>query len=235
MNKINSNRRRLNLHFFGSQGSGKGTQAEILADKLGLKLISVGKLLRERANQKDRFAIHLKKILNQGVLIPIGIFERVLEEAINEEKSAQGFVFDGAMRNIEELKVLSDIWPKLNLDDPWIIVLKISDDLTKERIINRLTCDNCGFITSIKFLVPSSKNCPKCQIGHLKKRSDDTIEAVEERLSIYHKETSQVIDYYQKKNRLIEIDGAPAVEIVEKLVFDTLIQRKVIKASDVSF
>ena len=185
----NSLSSRCNLHFFGPQGSGKGTQTEILAAKVNFKIISAGKLFRIRSQQKDEFATHLKNILDEGLLVPLGIFERVLEDAVIQEKTAKGFIFDGAMRNLEQLKILSTIWPKLNLDNPWIIFLQLTDDEAIKRIGNRLTCNYCGFITSINFHDQIPPICSKCKVGHFIKRSDDTPEAVKERLQIFHQET----------------------------------------------
>lgn len=218
---------RQNLHFFGPQGSGKGTQAAMLAEKLNFKLISAGKLFRSRSRKNDEFAIHLKKVLDEGLLVPVGIFERVLEEAIIEAKDALGFIFDGAMRNLEQVEILATIWSKLDLADPWIIYLKLSDNEAIKRIGNRLTCDHCGFITSVNFHQQIPAICPKCQIGHFIKRSDDTLEAVKERLQIFHQETKVVINYFQKLNRVIEIDGSPAIKEVQSLISQALAQPKI--------
>lgn len=219
------NNLKTNLHLLGPQGSGKGTQSEILADKLGFLHISAGDLLRKRILLDDKFADHLKAILDSGKLVPFGIIERVHEEEIARHPNVKGVIFDGVLRNTDQVQVMSGLWSKLKLDEPLLVVLEISDEEAVRRINKRRICPKCsliGIFNNTKTVI-----CPKCG-ETMVQRSDDITEAVLNRLKIYHRETTPVIAIFQSKNRAIIIDGSPSVETVSEAIINALCQRKII-------
>lgn len=221
------NNKRLNLHVLGPQGSGKGTQSEILASKLDIVHIATGQLFRNRSKAGDEYAKHLKNILDAGKLVPVGIHERALEDEIAKHEKANGFVFDGAMRNIKQVKILESIWKKLNLDIPWIIVLEIDDKESIRRIETRRTCSKCGNIAIASNIDVKNIKCDQCG-GNMVQRTDDTAEGITKRLQIYHSETLPIIEKYRKLNRTITIDGSPSIEAVTKSIFNQLKSRGII-------
>lgn len=214
-----------NLHLLGPQGSGKGTQSEILAQKLDFKHISVGDLLRKRTAVSDDFAKNLKRQLDAGELASDEIVKDLLEKAINQHQDFQGYIFDGTLRNLNQTKFLHSFWSTTALDEPFLIVLEISDKEAIKRISSRRICPKCNFITftaSEDDLV-----CPKC--GTLMvKRSDDTPEAIQTRLEIYHNNTEPVISYFQSLHRTIIVDGNPSIEAVSESIIQKLKQNHII-------
>ena len=218
--------KRLNLHFFGPQGSGKGTQAEILANKLKLINISAGQLFRDRAKLNDKFGLILKNVLRSGELIPVGIHERIIEETISRTPNVRGFVFDGVIRNRQQMATFNKLWPKFNLDEPILIVLEISDRESVKRIEKRRTCLKCDNI-SIAENHEKLTICPECG-SKMVQRSDDHKEAIQKRLSIYHQETKPMIDFFQIKNRVVLIDGYPTIPQVTELIIKALKLKKLL-------
>lgn len=212
------NKKRLNLHILGPQGSGKGTQSKILAKRLKLIHLSAGQLFRDRIEARDHLAKKLKKILDAGQLVPLEIYQEILKQAINRNQNADGFVFDGVIRNNKQMQSLEKIWIKYNLDKPWLIVIDLPDNEAIQRIEKRLTCSKCQsiFIADRKF--KQNTVCPKCK-GMLEKRSDDSAEVVKKRLKTYYTQTLPIINYFRAKNRAIEIDGRPSIRNVTKQIF----------------
>lgn len=214
-----------NLHLLGPQGSGKGTQSEILAQKLDFKRISVGDLLRKRAALNNEFAKNLKHKLDAGELASDDIVKDILEEEIHQHQKIQGFIFDGTLRNLNQTKFLHSFWSTTALDKPFLIVLKITDQEAIKRVSKRRICLKCNFITFTDN--EDELICPKC--GTLMvKRSDDTAEAIQKRLEIYHNNTEPVISYFQSLHRVIIVDGHPPIEVVSEAIIQTLKQDNII-------
>lgn len=210
---------KINLHLLGPQGSGKGTQSEILAKKLNFKHISVGDLLRKRATVKDDFAKDLKRKLDAGELVSDEIVKGLLEKAINQHQDFQGYIFDGTLRNLNQTKFLHSFWSETGLEEPFLIVLEIADDEAIKRISKRRVCPKCNFIT---FTVDEDQLiCPKCGTQMIR-RSDDTTEAIQNRLKIYHNNTEPVIAYFQSLQRAIAVDGHPSIEVVSESILQEL-------------
>lgn len=219
------NNLKTNLHLLGPQGSGKGTQSEILAHKLGFLHISAGDLLRKKILSNNQFAHHLKAILDSGKLVPFGIIERVNEEEIKKYPGVEGIIFDGVLRNIDQVQAMSGLWSKLKLDEPLLVVLEISDEEAVKRISKRRVCPKCNYISFSNN--NETKICPKCGETMIQ-RSDDTTEAILSRLKIYHQETIPVIAMFQSKNRVIVVDGSPSIETISEAIINSLRQRKII-------
>lgn len=208
-----------NLHLLGPQGSGKGTQSEILAQKLNFKHISVGDLLRKRAAMNSDFAKNLKHKLDAGELASDDIVKEILEEEIYQHQKIQGFIFDGTLRNFNQTKFLHSFWSAISLDEPFLIVLEITDQEAIKRVSKRRICPKCNFTTFT--INEDNLNCPKC--GTLMvKRSDDTPEAIQKRLEIYHNNTEPVISYFQSLHRIIIVDGSPCIEAVSESIVQKL-------------
>jgi len=214
-----------NLHLLGPQGSGKGTQAEILASELGFRHISVGDLLRKRSMADDDLAKNLKSELDAGKLAPDHLVKQVLETEIIKNQNSSGFIFDGTLRHLDQVKFMQSMWTNLSLDEPFVIVLEIEDEESIRRTSKRMVCPKCNYIT---FAVNENDlNCPKC--GTLMvKRSDDTPEAIQKRLKIYHNNTEPVITYFQSLHRVIIIDGRPSIEVVSEAIIQKIKQNNII-------
>jgi adenylate kinase len=193
----------------GPQGSGKGTQAEFLAEKLGIPDISIGQLLRDEVKKQSEISGQIDEYLKRGELVPNAITHKLAEERIKAPDCAKGFIFDGFPRILIQAKFLDTITEITNVLEIWI-----SDEEALRRLSGRRTCSVCGKIYHLEFNPPQKENvCDECGSG-LIQRPDDTPEGVHQRLKIYHEETEEVIKYYAEKGILIKINGEQGIEEV---------------------
>jgi len=217
MNKIN---KRFNLIILGPQGSGKGTQAEMLAEKFDMKIISLGDIARNEVKKETVLSLKIKKYLGKGELLPEELAEKLIFNSLKLIKK-DGIIFDAFPRNFEQVHILEKLLKEFNLQKPIVIYLKISSQTAMKRLLSRRICPKCGQV----FYQGSSDYqkgiCPKCQTKIIR-RADDKPEIIKNRLKIYFQETQKIIHYYQKEKRLLEINGELTIpevsqEILEKL------------------
>lgn len=193
----------MNILFIGPQGSGKGTQAKIVSEKLGIPHVSTGDLLRDiRGGLKKE----VESYINHGKLVPDELILRILNERILKSDCDEGFILDGFPRNLRQVKLLEDI-----MDVDKVIEIHISDEVAMNRVSGRRNCKSCGAIYNVE-TNPKPKNesiCDKCG-GELFQRNDDTEKAVTKRLKIYHKETEPILEKYDS----VRIDGEQDIDKV---------------------
>ncbi|MBI4016975.1 MAG: nucleoside monophosphate kinase [Candidatus Aenigmarchaeota archaeon] len=202
----------MNIILLGVQGSGKGTQATMLAKELKLCWISLGELLRKEAEKKTERGARTKKILAQGHLVPTELTIEILDEFITKNHCDTGYIFDGFPRTLDQAEALDAL---VTID--YVIELKLSDDDAIRRLSNRLQCKN-GHIYGIS--IPSKKK-GKCDIDGEKLfvREDDKPEAIKERLKIYHEETEPLLEYYEQRKIVHTIDSSKKPkEVFKKMI-----------------
>jgi adenylate kinase len=197
----------MKLIFIGPQGSGKGTQAKILAEKLQIPHISTGDLFRSLSGELKQ---KVDSIINQGNLVPDELTLEILKQRLNQPDTENGFILDGFPRNNNQAGLLETITP---IDK--VIEITLSDKEAIKRISGRVNCKDCNAnfneLTSPK---PKTQGiCDLCQ-GKLVRRADDTKEAVKKRLNTYHSETEPILDFYKEK--LIKINGEQEIEKISE-------------------
>ncbi len=194
----------MNLLFIGMQGSGKGTQAKILSEKLKIPPISAGDLLR---SAKGEIKVEINSYINHGKFISDKLMIKIIKERIKEGDCKKGFILDGFPRTLKQAEEIDKV-----LKIHKVIEIYISDKEAKKRLSGRWNCKKCkisyNLITSPK---PKKQGiCDVCE-GKLSQREDDTEEkAVNARLSLYHKETEPVLKHYTA----IRINGEQNIEKV---------------------
>ncbi len=203
----------MKLIFIGPQGSGKGTQAKIISKKFSIAHISTGELLR---STKGKLKQQTDKYMNKGKLIPDKLMIKILEQRIKKKDCKKGFILDGFPRNIKQAKKLDKI---TSIDK--VIEIKISDKQAIKRLEGRRICPICGanynIVTSPK--PKQQEKCDKCG-SKLIKRKDDTKTSIKKRLTIYHKKTEPILDYY--KDKVIKINGQQSIDKVTKNIMKNL-------------
>lgn len=202
----------MKIAFFGPQGSGKGTQAKILSERLKIPHISTGDLLRETTGElREEIDSYMKK----GNLIPDELMIRILKERISKKDCKYGFILDGFPRTLKQALLLEKV---VKIDK--IIEITLSDNKAVERISSRISCKKCGSVYNTITNPPKNDNiCDKCQ-SELYRRSDDNPDAIRKRLEVYHKETEPILERY--KNITLKINGNQEIdkiadEIIEKI------------------
>ncbi len=203
----------MNIIILGPQGSGKGTQAELLAKKYGLEHIDVGRFLREVAAMETGLGKEVYEIINvRKELVPDHILEKILQLKLNDIDREQGVILDGMPRNLEQAGFLEKIFQSFGKKIEKVFFLDVSEEESIKRISKRWICAKCKaqFIMG-KDIRNAREKCAKCG-GRLEQRIDDTPEGIRKRLEVFRKETIPVLDYYKEKGMLVEIDGAQTIE-----------------------
>ncbi len=198
--------------FLGPQGSGKGTQAELLSKKLGLPIIETGRLFRIAAGSKSAEGQAIKEKLANGEFISDETTIQILKNQLEKINVEKGFILDGFPRNLTQAEFLEQFENKI------VIYLDLPDQEVIKRLSKRKICSSCGKIfTGFEDL----NNCSACG-SRLKCREDDKPEAIRKRLDLFKKSTVPLSDYYQNKGILIKVDGRLSIEKIFKNIFKQL-------------
>lgn len=189
----------MNIVLIGIQGSGKGTVIEKLKNSFDFSLISTGQLLRDEIASGSTLGKELKSTIDKGELVKTDIIINIIKNRLDNDCKDM-IIFDGYPRSQEQAEELDKI---CNID--LAIHLHITKQTAISRILNRLTCSQCGYVTNKSSV--RSNSCPKCN-GDLVQRADDNIDAIEQRFSIYETETYPLIERYKKLGVLAEVDAS---------------------------
>ncbi len=196
----------MRLVFLGPPGSGKGTQAKILAGKLGILHISTGDVLREAVRNGTDLGRQAKSYMDAGALVPDDIILGMIKEIL--QKNNSGFILDGFPRTAPQAEALDKMLAELKLKLKAAVNLSVSDSEVLKRLLGRFYCEKCGADFNINTRPPKVAGiCDKCG-GKLLQRADDSDAVIQNRLKVYREKTKPVEDYYRKQGLLVEIDGA---------------------------
>jgi adenylate kinase len=194
----------MKIVLFGIQGSGKGTQAKLLAKELNLAHISTGDLFRSLSGE---LKTKVDAIINQGNLVPDELTLEILKERMSLPDCNNGFILDGFPRNIKQAEMLNQI-----TEIDFAIEISISDEESMKRLLGRRSCKPCNkeYNINIPFLAPKNGElCDLCK-KPLFKRADDNESGIAKRLEIYHNDTEPMLKYYKS----IKINGEQSIEAV---------------------
>jgi adenylate kinase len=205
----------------GPPGAGKGTQAEQLVNDYCVVHVSTGDMLRAAVANSTELGKQAKQFMDAGELVPdelvIGIVRERLAAADIQER---GVLLDGFPRTIAQAEALGQAMSSLSMVSPVVINLVVPDELLVRRLSGRRMCKQCGAIYHVdRDSVEAGGACQADQCeGVIYQRDDDRAEAIEERLSVYHRQTAPLIDYYEQKGNLLSIDGsATPPEVAERV------------------
>lgn len=213
--------------FFGPPGSGKGTQADLLAKKIEWKKISTGDLLRAEIAAKTRLGKLAAKYPQAGKLVPDKIVFSLVDKSLKQK--AVGFIFDGFPRNRLQLKELLGMLKKVLKKNDQILALEIivSDQEVKQRLGQRRMCA-CGAVYHLKYNPPINDGvCDICG-SKLFTRNDDKPKVIAHRLKIYHREGRPLLDYFKKQGKLIKINGEQPIKKIHEDIMAKLVELKII-------
>src|SRR5919107_3868957 len=194
----------------GVQGSGKGTQSQMLCADLDLVHISVGDLFRGHVQQRTKLGPQVKRTMTAGELVGDDLVESVVRRRLEQHDWNYGFVVDGFPRNGRQAEFFMESY-----DIDGVIHLEIPDDEVRRRVLSRRLCPNCGMDYNLIADRPEVEG--RCDIcGHeLITRADDTPQALDARLSDYHEKTRPVLELFRRKEVVHDIDAHPPVEDVQ--------------------
>ena len=197
----------MKIIMLGAPGAGKGTQAKMIAEKYGIPHISTGDIFRYNIKNGTELGKEAKKYMDQGQLVPDELTVKILLDRVAQDDCKNGYVLDGFPRTIPQAEVLEEALTKLGDRIDYAINVEVPDENIVKRMGGRRACVNCGATYHIEHVPPKKEGiCDNCG-SELILRDDDKPETVKNRLSVYHKQTQPLIDFYNGKGVLRTVDG----------------------------
>ncbi len=193
------------LILLGAPGAGKGTQAKMLVEELDMIQLSTGEMLREEVSKGTKNGKEAKQFMESGSLVPDQLIIAMLKERLLSIE--KGVILDGFPRTRIQAEALDKMLGELRRSIDYVINISVADEKLVSRLSGRLVCRSCGGSFHKIFAVPQKDGfCDFCH-GDLYQRADDQPESIKNRLSVYHHSTKPLIDFYQARGVLQEIDG----------------------------
>lgn len=212
----------MRLILIGPPGAGKGTQAEVLTKKLDIPHISTGDMFRKALKEQTPLGMKAKGYMDAGQLVPDTVTIGIVKERLSQADCANGFLLDGFPRTIPQADALEDTLSELGVQLDGVINIQVNRNELLERLTGRRVCSACG--ATYHITSNPSEEGHKCQVCHaeLIQRSDDTENTVVNRLNVYDQQTAPLVEYYQKKGLLLNIEGSRPVEAVTDQILKIL-------------
>ncbi len=204
----------MRIVLLGGPGSGKGTQAKKLIDKLGVPQISTGDIFRAALKEGTPMGLKAKTYMDKGELVPDDVVIGVVEERLTKPDLDKGYMLDGFPRTLGQAEALGKILQSQGKSIDHAILVDVPDEELVARLSGRRTCrdSKCGAMFHVMFNPPKTQGtCDKCG-GELYQRDDDTEVTIRERLAVYNRQTAPLIDYYDKKGLLRRIKGVGPIQ-----------------------
>jgi adenylate kinase len=200
--------------FLGVPGAGKGTQAALVAEKLGLAHVATGDLLREAVRVGTDLGRKAKEFMNRGELVPDQLVVAMVVERLSSPDAAAGAILDGFPRNLSQAKALDDGLGQKEKAVDAVVFLSVAEPVVVERLSGRWECGSCRTPYHALSNPPKvSGVCDRCG-QPLVQRADDRPETVQRRLAVYLEQTQPLLDYYRARGILFEVDGEQPIQQV---------------------
>jgi len=211
----------MRILLIGPPGGGKGTQAKLLVDKYNIPQISTGDMLRDHVSNKTKLGIEAKKFMDNGKLVPDNLILDMMKKRFSSDDCKNGYILDGFPRTLPQAEGLEILLEELQQSLDKVIIINVSDNIIIERMSGRRMHLSSGRVYHIKYNPPKNEGRDDITNEELIIRKDDKEDTVMERLKIYHKTTSLLIDYY-KKGLISIVDGSLNINDVFKKITEEL-------------
>ena len=209
------------LILLGPPGTGKGTQAKRIAERLGLLHIATGDMFREAVQQDSELGRLAKSYMDRGELVPDEVTIAMVEERIDQPDAREGAIFDGYPRTLEQARALDAALRRRDKAVDIALHVTASDDVIVRRLSGRWLCDGCGEIYHEQHRPPKQEGkCDGCD-GQLKQRADDKPAVVRERLR-HQRPSVELLAHYRDRDDLVDIDGEGAVDAVTRDLLEAI-------------
>jgi adenylate kinase len=210
----------------GAQGSGKGTQAEMLSQALGIPHVASGDLFRKALDEKTELGLKVKAYLDRGELVPDDLTVAMVLGRLEEPDCAQGVLLDGFPRTVAQAQALDEGLQEAGKQIDIAIYLKVPREELLRRLSGRYICRANQHVYNIYTRPPKVAGVCDLDGSELYQRPDDVGEAVQRRLDIFFKETIQLLDYYGGQHKLEEVDGNQSIDQVQRSLLETIRKRR---------
>lgn len=212
----------MRLVLLGPPGVGKGTQASAIVEKYNIPHISTGDIFRANIKEGTELGKEAKSYMDKGLLVPDELVVSIVQDRLTQDDCSEGFLLDGFPRTLDQADALDKELAKMGIKLNKVVNIDAEKDVLIERAIGRRICKSCGATYHIKFNPPKIENVCDIDGGELMQRDDDIEETVATRIGVYNKQTQPLIDYYQRKGIILNIDGTRPIkdifgEIVQSL------------------
>ena len=208
----------MNLILLGAPGAGKGTQAEMLVEKLSIPAISTGNMLREAMANGSELGKQVKTYMDGGLLVPDELILGIVAERVAQPDCDHGFILDGVPRTLAQAEALDAKGVRID----HVISIEIDDGVIEGRMTGRRVCGKCGASYHVTANPPKSDGiCDQCG-EELVIRKDDAPETVRKRLEVYHAQTEVLKDYYAKAGKLRLIEGNQSIEGANRDILEAI-------------
>ena len=208
----------MKLILLGAPGAGKGTQAEVISEKLSIPAISTGNIIREALANGTEMGLKAKSFIDAGQLVPDDVVIGIIKERLAKDDCAAGFILDGFPRTIPQAEALDTMGVTIDK----VISIEVADEKIAKRMSGRRVCKACGASYHLEYKKPAVDGiCNACG-GELIQRKDDHPDTVLDRLHVYHEQTEPLKGYYEKKGILRIVEGQEEVADTTALTFKAL-------------
>ncbi len=208
----------MKLILLGAPGAGKGTQAELICERLSIPTISTGNMIREAMKNGTEMGAKAKAYVDAGNLVPDEVVIGIIKERLSEKDCENGFILDGFPRTIPQAEALD----KMGIDIDTVLSIEVADEKIVKRMSGRRVCESCGASYHTEYKKPLKEGvCNACG-GNLVRRKDDAPETVLDRLRVYHEQTEPLKGYYEKTGKLKTVEGQEELSDTTALVFQAL-------------
>ena len=208
----------MNIIFFGAPGAGKGTQAEIVSEKLNIPTISTGAIIRAAIKAGTDMGKSAQSYIEKGALVPDEVVIGIIKDRLDEDDCKNGFILDGFPRTIPQAEALDKMGVRIDT----VLELHVPDEEIVVRMSGRRVCPKCGATYHTKYNPSTAgEKCDKCG-DVLSIRKDDDPEVVKSRLVVYHNETEPLKEYYGKKGLVKTVIGQENLSDTTKLTLEAL-------------
>ena len=212
----------MNLILIGAQGSGKGTQADLLVGDLGVPHISSGDLFRQALAEQTELGLKVKGYLDRGELVPDDLTVAMVLDRLARPDAARGFILDGFPRTVAQEQALEEGLQKAGKQVDMALYLEVPREELLKRLSGRYICRANQHVYNINTNPPKVPGVCDIDGSPLYQRSDDTGEAVQRRLDIFFSETIRLLDYFRERGKLVTVNGNQSIEQVQQDLLEAI-------------
>lgn len=208
--------------FLGLPGAGKGTQARVLSERLGIPQISTGDTLREAVQEGTPLGIQARIYMDRGEYVPDAVMVRLVDERLHEPDASKGFILDGFPRTVPQARALDEVLAVAGTPLDAVVQFLITDDIAIRRITGRFTCPLCKRTYHEEWRPPAEDTLCDVDGTPLEKRNDEDTLTVKRRLAVYREQTQPLEAFYAERDLLRTVDAETPPDVVSDGMFEAL-------------